>query len=549
MQIFNSAPERYHAATSEQLSELQAASDRTDSRLESIEETLELIKGRLLDGGPLPRASGKQPADSFKRGAKPAKSLSVIGAPQSSSAPPPPPGGSSNRILGEAASPSHLRPGAPRPASPEGGPSSPDPTNERLAHLGTLTVHIRHASELIKADFRGLSDPYAVVKIDSLTLESVNERQTEAKKQTLEPTWDEKLDFDGKLDDFLKATIEIKLFDEDVSWLASHMPGKALQGFNAKSMKFNLAEQQQQESGGHFTSFKRKQRDDKLGNVPAFALDWLATQDSKEFVDVELEGVKSGKITFTVSWTQTSDDDDQLRALVERDPEIRYLLKEVRKQQDSNAYREEKSERTPLVRSMTADLMKATSSAAAEAASISGILKCVHRTLGPVHHPDGRFRTVWNVMMAVLIIYCAISVPLEICFDTDMVIAMCGTGDRTDPVLPRAECPDYQIWFWGNVALDMMFICDVRPTRHHPPAPPAPRAAPGRGLRSTRGAAAYKAHFAQPSAHTRCCASFVSSPRVADPGQHSHRLCAGGAFCERRLPRGQGVPPFDGLHL
>jgi hypothetical protein len=33
----------------------------------------------------------------------------------------------------------------------------------------------------------------------------------------------------------------------------------------------------------------------------------------------------------------------------------------------------------------------------------------------PVLHPDGTFRAIWNVLMALLIAYCGITVPLEVC--------------------------------------------------------------------------------------------------------------------------------------
>ena len=49
--------------------------------------------------------------------------------------------------------------------------------------------------------------------------------------------------------------------------------------------------------------------------------------------------------------------------------------------------------------------------------------------LGPVLHPDERFRSVWNAVMALLIIYCSVTIPLEIAFEDDMILTMCGTSD------------------------------------------------------------------------------------------------------------------------
>lgn len=77
---------------------------------------------------------------------------------------------------------------------------------------------------------------------------------------------------------------------------------------------------------------------------------------------------------------------------------------------------------------------------------------------GPVLHPDSRFRSGWNVALAFFICYCGIGVPLEIAFESDMVDAMCGVGEAKKL---RADCPDFQLWFWGNFFIDMWFICDI----------------------------------------------------------------------------------------
>lgn len=77
---------------------------------------------------------------------------------------------------------------------------------------------------------------------------------------------------------------------------------------------------------------------------------------------------------------------------------------------------------------------------------------------GRVIHPDSRFRSAWNVALAFFICYCGIGVPLEIAFEADMVDAMCGVGEAK---LLRADCPDFQLWFWANFVVDMWFICDI----------------------------------------------------------------------------------------
>ena len=77
---------------------------------------------------------------------------------------------------------------------------------------------------------------------------------------------------------------------------------------------------------------------------------------------------------------------------------------------------------------------------------------------GDVIHPDSKFRAVWNVLLAVFIIYCGIQVPLEIAFEQDMVGAMCGVGDARTL---RADCVGFQLWFWFNMVIDMWFIADI----------------------------------------------------------------------------------------
>ena len=72
--------------------------------------------------------------------------------------------------------------------------------------------------------------------------------------------------------------------------------------------------------------------------------------------------------------------------------------------------------------------------------------------LGPVLHPEGRFRSVWNVGLAFLIAYCGISVPLEIAFERDILRSMCGQ---------LLTCPNYDAWSWTNIVVDLVFICDV----------------------------------------------------------------------------------------
>ena len=76
--------------------------------------------------------------------------------------------------------------------------------------------------------------------------------------------------------------------------------------------------------------------------------------------------------------------------------------------------------------------------------------------------PESPFRTRWNLLLAIGIIYCSIAVPLEIAFEPDMVQAMCT--DPKDPYGPmsfRGNCIPYLQWYWGNALVDLFFIIDI----------------------------------------------------------------------------------------
>ena len=61
------------------------------------------------------------------------------------------------------------------------------------------------------------------------------------------------------------------------------------------------------------TSFKQSRRDDKLGRIHPLRLDFLASHDAKDFERVPLQNVKSGTLSFSVTWSPASDGEDQVR--------------------------------------------------------------------------------------------------------------------------------------------------------------------------------------------------------------------------------------------
>ena len=100
--------------------------------------------------------------------------------------------------------------------------------------------------------------------------------------------------------------------------------------------------------------------------------------------------------------------------------------------------------------------------------------RVVNRLFGRVLHPDGRFRSIWNAAMAILILYCSIAIPIEIAFEDDIKQAMCETPVdphiltasghlNTTAFLSRytATCDSYLWWFWFNVFIDLIFLIDI----------------------------------------------------------------------------------------
>ena len=113
-----------------------------------------------------------------------------------------------------------------------------------------------------------------------------------------------------------------------------------------------------------------------------------------------------------------------------------------------------------ITRSMS--LSRLNGSSGGGAAGRSRCVRCVQALVGPTLHPDGRFRSVWNATMAVLICYCGIMVPLEIAFEDDMVMAMCHMYRIEDVQhMNRNSCPSYMAWMVTNLIVDAIFMFDI----------------------------------------------------------------------------------------
>ena len=85
-----------------------------------------------------------------------------------------------------------------------------------------------------------------------------------------------------------------------------------------------------------------------------------------------------------------------------------------------------------------------------------------------------RVRSLWNVLLAVMICYCGIAVPLEIAFEADMIVAMCpnraaadaGSSSSSDASTSSLsslafECGGFLTWFCINLVVDVFFVVDV----------------------------------------------------------------------------------------
>ena len=135
----------------------------------------------------------------------------------------------------------------------------------------------------------------------------------------------------------------------------------------------------------------------------------------------------------------------ELRALVDTDDGIRSQLKDLRSAISRTAL---KGSEPNGARQRLRDLARPWDARRLRWRS------CAAALVGPILHPEGRFRSGWNAILALLILYCGWAVPLEIAFEDDMALAMCGE-------VARSQCSSWQVWFWFNTIIDIWFICDI----------------------------------------------------------------------------------------
>ena len=291
----NSAPERGAGTAGTRTREAQdlervmselliASEERVFARMRGLERSLDQIKSSLQ----LPTGGGASSSPAAAE-AEPHQPSSLTHGGISLPLPPPPPNGGEAEGL-SATPPSGMR------TSWQANVHAPaaDAPSMRLVRMGTLTVHVKRAHDLIKADFAGLSDPYVVVKLPGFSA-----RRTRTERKTLNPTWDEKIEYECVLEAVVGASVTLEVYDED---------------FGVSSLLGSRSKRR---------NYDKNNTDDKLGKVSAIKLAALATEDVLEHESVTLEAVKTGRISFAITWSEMNlsvEGDSQVRGGPEREP-------------------------------------------------------------------------------------------------------------------------------------------------------------------------------------------------------------------------------------
>ena len=178
------------------------------------------------------------------------------------------------------------------------------------------------------------------------------------------------------------------------------------------------------------------------------------------------QAVKGESSSHAYELYRTGQTVTQMQSLVEGDAEIRqlllYLRRQVARAETRSAAYQLDDEGGQLQRSQRGFFMWPCCCCPEPDTPSGDRLRRTLRLLGPVLHPDARFRSIWNVSLAVLIVYCGVAIPFEIAFEDDMLYEMCKVPPPT-PITPtmRNECPSWQVWVWFNFVVDLWFICDV----------------------------------------------------------------------------------------
>ena len=281
-----------------------------------------------------------------------------------------------------------------------------------LNAFGTLYVMLERATGLKAADSNGLSDPYARLTIGGTSHKSKTIRKT------LNPMWRETFEYAGRLGTLIDESLMLKMFDYDLT-----------------------------------------SRDDSLGNA-TFDLSGKGNFSNgvhKDFSEdlEQSDGSTMGTVHLQVWWLPNLDDDSR---------------------SSSPSLFNRQRTRT--------DLSSMGGSITATCADVKHFWKQLKKRIWkhirpatlmrtfPIMHPDGKFRSGWNVCLAFFIIYCGMAVPLEIGFESDMVRADTSEAPLHLPLYPSAFASPYP-----SVALSPFA---------HPPLPLASSRSGGRHVQGPR---------------------------------------------------------------
>jgi hypothetical protein len=156
------------------------------------------------------------------------------------------------------------------------------PNNRHAEQSGVLTVHVRKGVGLKPADLNGKSDPYVIVKVGG-----GREKKTRVAKRTLDPEWNESVEFTGSLNEMIASGLSLRVLDWD----------------NSLKKVFGS--------------------DDPLGDLHV-PLDFLRFDDFRDFS----EPMAQGSLLFSVSWqplASTSLSGGTLHVVLERATDLKSM--------------------------------------------------------------------------------------------------------------------------------------------------------------------------------------------------------------------------------
>ena len=146
--------------------------------------------------------------------------------------------------------------------------------------------------------------------------------------------------------------------------------------------------------------------------------------------------------------------DETWATVLRGDPQVRNMMRDLRRAtkafgSDDASYHKGDNFYEPSGTRTKAKRASSDYDAAQAAGGLTAVWAsfCLYCSRVPVLDPDGRFRSLWNVLMAFLICWCAVVVPLEIGYDTALRASLGADG--------------LSAWNTLNHFFDFVFIADI----------------------------------------------------------------------------------------